>query len=169
MVKNKYRRSPYDWERNSLLALGSMYGVDLLADNCVECRKRLYDIWNKEYKAVCKKECNEDTRSTAKHILERNIVCGNALTLKRVDDEGEDIDDPIVFSEWVFPFNDTRMQRSDYTFAELLAEREEPTTKTTTKEQIGMFESSDVEHEVSEEGVFQQKTIKHYRRIHEND
>ena len=33
IVKKKYKRSAYDWERNSLLALGSMYGVDILLDN----------------------------------------------------------------------------------------------------------------------------------------
>ena len=33
----KYRKSSYDWERNSLLALGSLYGVDILADNCEAC------------------------------------------------------------------------------------------------------------------------------------
>ena len=36
----KYRKSSYDWERNSLLALGSLYGVDILADNCEACRER---------------------------------------------------------------------------------------------------------------------------------
>ena len=74
VVRSKYRRSAYDWERNSLLALGSLYGVDILSDNAEACRKRLFDLWNKEYKAVCKKECNDDTRNAALFILNRNIV-----------------------------------------------------------------------------------------------
>ncbi len=41
VVKKKYRRSAYDWERNSLLALGSLYGVDILLDNVIACQKRL--------------------------------------------------------------------------------------------------------------------------------
>ena len=45
VVKKKYRRSSYDWERNSLLALGSIYGVDILADNAQACRDCLYAIW----------------------------------------------------------------------------------------------------------------------------
>lgn len=45
----KYRKSSYDWERNSLLALGSLYGVDILADNCEACRERLYGLWEEEY------------------------------------------------------------------------------------------------------------------------
>lgn len=118
IVKKKYRRSAYDWERYSLLALGSMYGVDIMQDNCVSCRERLFQIWEKEYKTVCKKECNDDTRNAARVILERNIVCGNALTLRCVDADCQDTVEPIVFSEWTFPFNDARMQRKDYTFAE---------------------------------------------------
>jgi lantibiotic modifying enzyme len=120
IVKCKYKKSSYDYERNSLLALSSIYGVDILLDNAIACRERLFTIWDKEYKKVCKKECNDDTREAAKFILSRNIVCGNALSLRCVDDKGKDTDEPIVFSEWTFPFNDSKMQRKDYTFDELI-------------------------------------------------
>ena len=53
---------------------------------------------------------------------------GNALTLKCVDENANELDAPIVFSEWTFPFNDSRIQRKDYTFSELLEEN--------TKEQM---------------------------------
>ena len=46
IVKKKYKRSAYDWERNSLLALGSMYGVDIMLDNVLACQERLFEIWN---------------------------------------------------------------------------------------------------------------------------
>lgn len=69
IVKKKYKRSAYDWERNSLLALGSIYGVDILADNAQACRDRLYEIWEKEYKAICKKECNDETNAFKKGFL----------------------------------------------------------------------------------------------------
>lgn len=72
IVTKKYRRSAYDWERNSLLALGSLYGVDILLDNVIACQKRLYEIWSKEYKAVCKNECNDETRQSAQ--LDRKSV-----------------------------------------------------------------------------------------------
>ena len=167
IVKKKYRRSAYDWERYSLLALGSMYGVDILLDNCVACRERLFQIWEKEYKAVCKKECNDDTRAAARFILDRNIVCGNALTLLCVDANCQDTTEPIVFSEWTFPFNDARMQRKDYTFAELLAAEDKPKKKKKDCEQQTLF---DVEsEEPDEEGKFLQQYIAHYRRISEDD
>ena len=167
IVKKKYRRSAYDWERNSLLALGSMYGVDILADNAKSCRDRLYEVWEEEYKAVCKKECNDETRAAARFILDRNIVCGNALTLFCVDDQQEDTTEPIVFSEWTFPFNDARIQRKDYTFAELV-NAEEPKKEKKDAQQTLFDLYPDAKPEPDEEGIFLQQYITHYRRLSEN-
>jgi hypothetical protein len=164
IVKNKYKKSPYDYERNSLLALSSIYGVDILLDNAIACRERLYTMWDKEYKKVCKKECNDDTREAAKFILRRNIVCGNALSLRCVDENGKDTKEPIVFSEWTFPFNDSKMQRKDYTFDELLNRDDKSIKKSKSKEQIDKFDES----QPSEEGKFLKQYISHYRRVQEN-
>ena len=120
MVKKKYEISSYDYERFSLLALSSLYGVELLADNVNLCRKRLLDYWEKEYKKVCPRDYDERTVQSAKFILNKNIVCGNALTLMCVDENGKDTQKPIVFSEWSFPANDARMQRKDYTLDNLV-------------------------------------------------
>lgn len=158
----KYKKSSFDWERNSLLALGSMYGVDILQDNCEICRQRLFDIWDKEYKKACKKECNDETRAAAKFILKRNIVCGNALSLKCVDANGNDIDEPIVFSEWTLPSNNAFIRRDDYTFDELLRGEEHAKSD---DEQIGFFD----EETPNEEGKFLSRYITHYRRLGENE
>lgn len=53
VVRKKYSRSITDYEKNSLLAVSSLYGVDILADNAKACRERLFEIWDSEYKAVC--------------------------------------------------------------------------------------------------------------------
>ena len=163
VVTKKYRRSAYDWERNSLLALGSLYGVDILLDNAIACRKRLQEIWERKYRTICKKECNDETREAAKFILRHNIVCGNALSLNCVDENGEDTVEPIVFSEWTFPFNDARMQRKDYTFAELLAAEDKSKKKKNVQQSL--FDTQ----EPDDEGVFLQQYISHYRRIYEDD
>ncbi|MBR2025157.1 MAG: restriction endonuclease subunit M, partial [Clostridia bacterium] len=144
VVKTKYKKSVYDWERYSLLALGSMYGVELLKDNCQACRQRLFELWDSEYKKSCKKECNDDTRKSAKFILEHNIICGNALSYHCVDDHGNDTDEPIVFSEWTFPRNDAFIYRKDYIFEKLI--NSEP--KKPKKQQLDMF---DEEEHASEE------------------
>lgn len=164
-VSKKYKRSPYDWERNSLLALGSIYGVDIMLDNVITCRERLFDIWNKAYKKACKKECNEDTRESARFILRLNIVCGNALTLLCCDDKSNELDVPIIFSEWTFPFNDARMQRKDYTLAGLLAMNDDTPVKGKSKK----TNTNCIQIDTDEEGHFLQQYISHYRRIQDDD
>lgn len=164
VVTKKYKRSAYDWERYSLLALGSVYGVDIMQDNVLDCRERLFDIWNEEYSKVCKKECNDETRESAKFILRLNIVCGNALTLLCVDSDGNELKVPIVFSEWTFPFNDARMQRKDYTMAELLTASEQ-TEEIERTGQLSLFANEKGEVEPT----LLKQYIAHYRRINEDN
>lgn len=120
MVLKKYKRNSVDYEKNSLLALGSIYGVELLTDNAQACRKRLFSLWDKSYtKAVKKADRKEAVRESAKYILEKNIICGNALSLHQVDDDGNDTEKPIIFSQWAF-VTGPMMKREDYTFEQLL-------------------------------------------------
>ena len=153
VVKRKYGRSYLDYEKNAVLAASSIYGVDILLDNVLACRKRMFAIWDKEYKAVCKKDCNDQTREAVKFVFSRYIVCGNALTLKCVDENANDTNEPIVFSEWAF-VTASQLQRSDYTFAKLLEQNNE--------------QQPSLIHHVSEEGTFLKKYITHYRRVQEN-
>jgi len=173
VVKRKYRKSPMDYEKYAVLAATSIYGVDILQDNVDACRARMFAIWDKEYKSVEKKEANEDCREAVQFIFSRNIVCGNALSLKRVDAFGWDTGDPIVFSEWVF-VTGSMMQRSDFTFDKLLA-GDEPgrdlfgnckKTKIKTPVQQSLFDSASVE-QPNEEGEFLKKYITHYRKVQE--
>ena len=181
VVKRKYKKSPIDYEKNAVLAATSIYGVDILQDNVDACRKRMFEIWDKEYQTVLKKEVNEDCREAVRFIFSRNIVCGNALSLKKVDTHGKDIDEPIVFSEWAFVtgFN---LQRSDYTFDRLLdgdvAGRDlygkEKPAKTQEPAQQSLFGETQSEKLSSlgdksdNEGKFVGKYISHYRRVQDN-
>ena len=125
VVIKKYKRNPVDYEKNALLALGSIYGVDILADNVQACRDRLFMIWDKAYtKAVKKAERKDTVRVSAKYILEKNIICGNALSLHQVDANGQDTDNPIIFSQWAF-VTGPMMKREDYTFEQLLTRDEQ--------------------------------------------
>lgn len=123
-IARKYKKSSYDYERQALLALGSIYGVELLQDNVMACRVRLFNIWNKQYETtVKKKERNNEVLESVKYILQRNIICGNALTLHEVNEFGEDTGVPIIFSQWAFvkgPF----MKREDYTFEEVIRQND---------------------------------------------
>lgn len=125
VVKSKYKKSVYDYERNAILALTSIYGVDILADNAAICRERLFKLWDTEYTAVCKKEANDEARAAARYILEANIVCGNALSMMCVDEQQQDTKQFITFPEWTFPFNDARIKRRDFRLDVLLKENKD--------------------------------------------
>ena len=142
-------------------AVSSIYGVDLMMDNVLTCRERLFGIWDKEYKAVCKKETSDLTRAAVRFILSRNIVCGNALTLRCVDEEGFDTQEPIVFSEWSF-ITGTQMQRKDYTFDELLNGRSQG-KQPFQEEQIAFDVMA--EPEPNPEGRLLAQYITDYRRV----
>ena len=165
-VRRKYRKSPFDYEKNAVLAISSLYGIDLLRDNVLLCRGRLFGIWDEEYKKVCKKETNDQTREAVRFILSRNIVCGNALTLMCVDENGVDTAEPIVFSEWAF-ITGTQMQRKDYTLDELVNGK--PTSRPSPTDDGQMVLFGDEKEVPDPEGKFLAQYVTHYRRLGEND
>ncbi|HOE13146.1 MAG TPA: hypothetical protein PLL36_06560 [Candidatus Hydrogenedentes bacterium] len=111
-----------EYERSAVLAVSSIYGIDILEDNVDKCRERLFGIFNEEYTGIFRKRAKEPCRKSVMTILTRNILWGNALSLKTVGDH----ETPIVFSEWSFPFHDSRIQRRDFMFSELLPPNLQP-------------------------------------------
>ncbi len=174
-VQRRYRRSAFDYERFSLLALGSLYGVDILADNAAACRERLFGIWNAAYTAACGAGCAPAVRESARFILSRNIVCGNALTLRRTDDRQRGTGEPIVFSEWSLPGNDAYFLRRDYTFENLLNGNAHPDLAHTgpllpeepEPEQGELFEDAAAAPAESEAPL--KEIRRHYRRLADHD
>ncbi len=116
IVENRYSKSQQDFERYSVVAVASIYGIDILMDNVVDCRKRLFEIFNQKYETLFKENCKEGCRKSVVFILEKNIVWGDALTLTTVDDKKE----PIVFPEWS-PVNGCMIKRRDFAFHNLLS------------------------------------------------
>src|SRR3989338_6336986 len=96
VVGDRYSKGQLEYERNAVLAVSSIYGIDILEDNVVECRKRLFNIFDQRYTGIYKETAKEECRNAAKYILERNIIWGNALDLKTVEENPQ----PIVFPEW---------------------------------------------------------------------
>lgn len=113
VVKRQYGKSPFDYERYSVLAVTSIYGVDILEDNAEICRRNLYDIWNDEYTRCAKDQANDLCRETVRFILRKNILCGDALTMQKNDGT------PIVFAEWNL-VTGNQIKRRDYELSELL-------------------------------------------------
>lgn len=112
-VKSKYSKSHSDYERYSIVALMSIYGVELLPDNVDQCTDRLYKIWNEQYTKSCKKDANDDVRKAAKYILRKNILCGDALTLLKNDKT------PIIFAEWSLVHGDS-IKRRDFRLDQIM-------------------------------------------------
>ena len=115
IVEGRYKKSQPEFERYAVLAVSSIYGIDILADNVVECRERLLGIFEETYRKIFKDQIREKCIDAVRFILERNIVHGDALTLKTVGDNP----DYIVFSEWS-PINGSLLKRRDFTFHGLL-------------------------------------------------
>lgn len=122
VVKKQYgsRQSRQDYEKYSILALSSLYGVDILEDNVEECRNRLFDEWDCSYSRQCGDEANDMCREAARYILESNILCGDALTMLR--DDGT----PIIFAQWDL-VSGNKIKRRDYRLDQLMRGTEEQT------------------------------------------
>lgn len=113
VVKKKYSKSPSEYEKYAVIAVSSIYAVELLEDNVEECRTRLFNIFDSECSSCCVKETDEECRKAVAFILSRNILCGDALTL--LDVRGR----PIVFSEWSI-VKDNMIKRRDFELSELM-------------------------------------------------
>ncbi len=101
------------WERDAVLAVCSLYGIDLLPDNIAECRKRLLMVLADAYAARFKATLPEDAARAAAFILSRNIVQGDALTLRTPGNR------PIIFPEWS-PLNGSLLKRRDFAYDQLI-------------------------------------------------
>lgn len=130
IVSERYRRNSTDYERYAVLAVASIYGIDLLPDNVADCRALLLGICIENYASACKCKCDcipTDFVEAIRFILSKNIVLGDALTLKYADGS----DKPIVFSEWSLVMGNM-FKRRDFYFSNLV-----------NSEFNGVFDSSD--------------------------
>ena len=110
VVNSRYSKSQVEWERYSVIAVSSIYGVDILEDNAQECRERLFKIFDERYTALFKDNCKDECRRSVKFLLGRNILWGDAL-----DFTNPKTKQPIVFSEWS-AVNGSMLKRRDYIF-----------------------------------------------------
>lgn len=115
VVSNRYSINQVEYERYAILALSSLYGVELLKDNVQTCRERLLGVFTHFYLENYKKNIKSECLKAAEFILSRNILWGDALSLKTPDEKAE----PIIFSEWS-AVNGNMIKRRDYTMANLL-------------------------------------------------
>lgn len=115
VTDKRYKSAQTEWEFYAILAVSSIYGIDILEDNVVECRERLLGIFNERYQQNFGGKCNTQCLRVASFILKHNISWGDALSLKTPDVAAK----PIVFSEWS-PVSGNGIKRRDFTMANLL-------------------------------------------------
>lgn len=115
VVEKRYRKSQLEYERYAMLAVSSIYGIDILEDNVQECRRRLFEMVDERYTALFQQTAKPEFRRAVRFILERNIIWGDALTLKTVGEQPA----YIVFSEWSL-VNGSMLKRRNFTFHGLL-------------------------------------------------
>lgn len=99
-------------------AVCSIYGIDVMRDNIEECRERLLTIINEHYHQL-----DGELLQTVRYVLSRNILWGDALTLREpMPEEATPLQklnaEPITFSEWGFIADN--VNRKDYHLAALM-------------------------------------------------
>ncbi len=100
-------RHAADFERYTLLAVSTLYGIDILQDNVCTCRERLLRQVD---------GCASAYRNAVKYIISLNIIWGNTLTL-RTPDKKQTL---ITFPEWSLGENGM-IQRRDHTLSSLFS------------------------------------------------
>lgn len=114
------KNTQLEYEKNVVLAVSSIYGIELLPDNAETCRERLYRIIETEYSALYQNTIKPELLTSVRYLLSRNIILGNALTYHRVDKPEE----WITVSEWSL-LGGGMMNRRDYEFSYLVGDSAE--------------------------------------------
>lgn len=116
--EKKYTQLQY--EQNAVLAVSSIYGIELLADNAAACRERLYTFFCEQYQSLFGAACKPAVQRAVQFLLSKNIIHGDALTYRRADNP----DEWIIVSEWSF-IGQGMVNRRDYEFSYLVGDSAE--------------------------------------------
>lgn len=120
VIKN-YSDDLTGYENYSLLALTTLYGVELLGDNVLKCVMNMYQTYYEAYQRQARKHgenMKAEVLNSAKLIISKNIVQGDFLTGLSYNGN------PFVFSKWqVINFHKgtkiLNVQRIEYTLHDI--------------------------------------------------
>ena len=119
VVEKRYAKAQLEFERNAVLAVSSLYGIDILSDNVSLCRERLFAVFDAVYERLFPATSKAGCRDAVRHILMHNIVWGDALTYETCGTPPK----PIVFPEWSF-IQGSLLKRRDFAFGGLVQHEE---------------------------------------------
>ena len=104
-VRAKYGKSKFETRHYALLAVMSIYGIELLEDNIKECREELLSVYSR-FLGI---DQESPWYKAATKALIVNIIQGDALTLTTTNGK------PMKFPEWGY-LGSGKYQRRDFQF-----------------------------------------------------
>lgn len=106
-------KSAHEFGNYALMALSTLYGIELLEDNVEMLVMNMKDTFTDNYRELMADEYQEKpdqkVYNSAKVIIRANMAQGDAL--KKIDTSGN----PIIFSKWQ-SIGKTKVQRTEHTF-----------------------------------------------------
>ena len=115
IVKSQYSKNQLDYEKYAFLSVASLYGIDILEDNVRECRLRLSVCVREAYDAIFHNTTNQSFYDAITFVLSKNILAGDALTMKTSDGVKD-----LLLSEWSFT-KGSKVKRIEYSLSNILA------------------------------------------------
>lgn len=158
-VKKEHSANQVDFEKQALVAVSTIYAIDIQEDNCQESRHRMFEIVENAYNKAYPESQNGYFLNTVKHLLDKNIIHGDGLTGLREETDG----DPIVFSEWIFDENEIKVK--EFTMNDMVAhgKREAMNEENMKKESNSLFNLGGIVVEKEELKPIHEYTIKDYK------
>ena len=130
--------SAVTYNRNCLIALSSLYGIEYLEDNVEMLVMNMITTFNQLYIQDITnfaKKPSKHVLESAKVIIRANMAQGD--TLKYVNADGN----PILFSEWKSV--GSKVQRTEYTFESIVNQSGPTGTVQNASEQLDLFAGTD--------------------------
>jgi hypothetical protein len=102
-VEAKFGRTDFERRHYALLAVMCTYGIELLADNIIECRANMLEVLA-DYLNL---DETDEVYLAAYYVVSQNLVHGDALTMRTHDGQA------ITFAEWGY-LGRGKYQRRDF-------------------------------------------------------
>lgn len=141
-VAKKKSKSVRLFNVNSLIALSTLYGIEILEDNVEMLVMNMIMTFNQVYSDIVtntfNSKINKKVLKSAKIIIRANMAQGD--TLKRITSSGK----PIIFSEWKKVNGKVnQVQRTEYTFQSIIDQSGPTGTVQHATQQLDLFAGTD--------------------------
>lgn len=112
-VNELYQNNEDIFITNAILALSSIYGIDIMEDNIEESKQRMLKIFEDNYQQIFNKPLEDKVKKMCNIILNANIIQGNSLT------GSNKYNDDIIIYKWEITDN-RKIKRTKNKFNDLI-------------------------------------------------